>query len=195
MFVPHGLGYPGKMDEQALLRTLTKVVNTLADRRVEFAVAGGCAVYARGGPPSDHDVDVFVHEQDARSAQRALAETGMRPEDPPEDWLLKVYDGDVLVDLVFRPNHRTDMTALLGRAETMRIGPARAPVIDATDLLVDKLLVLDAHRCDFTPLLHIARDLREQVRWDDVAGQTADSPYAQAFLQLVNALSVTEVRA
>ncbi|NKQ57159.1 nucleotidyltransferase family protein [Amycolatopsis sp. K13G38] len=183
------------MDEHALLRTLTKVVNTLADRRVEFAVAGGCAVYARGGPPSDHDVDVFVHEGDVHRAQRALGEVGMRPADPPEDWLLKAYDEDVLVDLVFRPNHRTDMAALLDRAETMRIGPARAPVISATDLMVDKLLVLDAHRCDFTPLLHIARDLREQVHWDEVATETAESPYAQAFLMLIESLSVTEVRA
>lgn len=187
-------GYPRRMDERALLHTLTKVVNTLAKQHVEFAVTGGCAVYARGGPPSDHDVDVFVQERDARAAQQALVGTGMRAVDPPEDWLLRAYDADVLVDLVFRPNHRTNMAEVLGRAETMRIGSARAPVISATDLLVDKLLVLDAHRCDFTPLLHIARDLREQVDWDMVAKETAESPYAQAFLQLVDGLSVTEVR-
>jgi hypothetical protein len=181
------------MDEAALLHTLTKVVNTLAAADIEFAVAGGFAVYARGGPPSDHDVDVFVREQDAEAAQRALIAEGMRGHEPPEDWLTKVYDGDVLVDIIFRPNQRTNMDELLARAEPMRIGAARAPVIDGTDLMVDKLLVLDAHRCDFTPLLPIARDLREQIDWDRVAKETAESPYARAFLVLVDALSVAEV--
>ncbi|HEX6352091.1 nucleotidyltransferase family protein [Actinophytocola sp.] len=181
------------MDEKTLLYTLTKVVNTLAEAGIDFAVAGGCAVYARGGPPSDHDIDVFVREDEARAAQQALIAAGMRGEEPPEDWLTKVYDGDVLVDIIFRPNHRTDMAELLARAEEMRIGPARARVVTGTDLMVDKLLVLDPHRCDFTPLLPIARDLREQVDWDKVARETASSPYARAFLTLVEALSVAEL--
>lgn len=181
------------MDEKRLLHTLTKVVNTLASASVDFAVAGGCAVYARGGPPSDHDVDVFVREEHVQDARRALVAAGMRAVEPPEDWLTKVYDGDVLVDLVFRPNYRTNMAELLSRAEVMRIGPAMAPVVTATDLMVDKLLVLDAHRCDFTPLLPIARDLREQIDWAQVAVETAESPYAGAFLMLVEALSVAEV--
>jgi Uncharacterised nucleotidyltransferase len=181
------------MDEATLLRTLTKVVNTLAAAGIDFAVAGGCAAYARGGPPSDHDVDVFVREEDAPAARQALMAEGMRGEEPPEDWLTKVYDDDVLVDIVFRPNHRTDMEDLLARAEPMRIGPAYAPVVTGTDLMVDKLLVLGPHRCDFTPLLPIARDLREQIDWARVAEETAESPYARAFLVLVEALDVAEV--
>lgn len=181
------------MDEQTLLRTLTKVVNTLAAQGIDFAVAGGCAVYARGGPPSDHDVDVFLLEDHVEAAQKALADAGMRHEEPPEDWLTKVYDGDVLVDLIFRPNYRSDMAELLARAEPLRVGPALAPVITATDLMVDKLLVLNPHRCDFSPLLYIARDLREQIDWAQVAVETAESPYARSFLILVEALSVAEV--
>ncbi|OLR93311.1 nucleotidyltransferase domain-containing protein [Actinokineospora bangkokensis] len=179
------------MDEPSLLRTLTKVVTTLDAAGIEFAVAGGCAVYARGGPPSDHDVDVFVREDEVRAAQAALVEAGMRPVEPPEDWLTKVYDGDVLVDLVFRPNHR-GVDALLERAEVMRIGSTRAKVLDGTDVLVDKLLVLGPHRCDFAPLLVIARDLREQVDWERVAVEVAESAYAKAFLVLLEELSVIE---
>jgi len=179
--------------DPALLQTLTKVVNTLAAAGIDFAVAGGFAVYARGGPPSDHDVDVFVREQDAPAAQQALLAEGMRAHEPPEDWLTKVFDGDVLVDIIFRPNQRTNMDELLARAEPMRIAAAYAPVVTGTDLMVDKLLVLGPHRCDFTPLLAIARDLREQVDWGQVAVETAESAYAQAFLVLVEALSVAEV--
>ncbi|WP_308431782.1 hypothetical protein [Amycolatopsis acidiphila] len=68
-------------------------------------------------------------------------------------------------------------------------------MVTATDLMVDKLLVLNPHRCDFTPLLLIARDLREQIDWGRVAAETAESPYARSFLMLVEALSVAEVEA
>ncbi|NIH84188.1 nucleotidyltransferase family protein [Amycolatopsis granulosa] len=181
------------MDEQSLLRTLTRVVTTLTAREIPFTVAGGCAVYARGGPPSDHDVDVFLKEEDVAAARAALVAEGMRADDPPEDWLSKVWDGEVLVDLIFRPNYRPVTEETLRRADVMRVGPTMAPVLGGTDIMIDKLLVLDAHRCDLAPLLHIARDLREQVDWERVAKETGESPYAQAFLTLLDSLDVVEL--
>ncbi|QLY34514.1 BON domain-containing protein [Nocardia huaxiensis] len=177
-----------------LLDTLTRVVNTLLDNRIPFAVGGGCAVYARGGPASDHDVDIFVKPADAAQARAVLANSGLRPVDPAEDWLTKVYDGETLVDLIFRPNYRTVTDELLGRASWMRIGPTAAPVVSGTDLMVDKLMVLDPHRLDFTKLLHIARDLREQVDWVRVREETEMSPYARAFLGLLDDLGISDDR-
>ncbi|MBL1074138.1 nucleotidyltransferase [Nocardia sp. 2] len=177
-----------------LLDTLTRVVNALLDNGVPFAVGGGCAVYARGGPASDHDVDIFVKPTDAQHARGVLAEVGLRPVDPAEDWLTKVYDGETLVDLIFRPNYRTVTDELLGRASWMRIGPTAAPVISGTDLMVDRLMVLDPHRLDFTKLLHIARDLREQVDWGQVRAETEMSPYARAFLGLLDDLGISDTR-
>jgi hypothetical protein len=174
-----------------LLHTLTKVCNTLADSGVRFAVGGGCAVYARGGPPSDHDVDIFVKPHDVGAASSALVAAGMRAVHPPEDWLSKVYDGDRLVDLIFRPNFRAVTDAMLDRAAWMRIGPTSALVISATDLVIDKALVLDAHRLDMSVPLQIARDLREQVDWAEVRRATAASPYARALLGLLDDLAIT----
>lgn len=178
--------------EARILRTLTRAVSAIGGCGVRFAVAGGCAVYARGGPPTGHDVDLYVPLDAVPSALHALEVAGMRTVTPPEDWLVKAYDGDVLVDLVFCTNRRPVDDALLDRASWMRIGPTAALVIDATDLMADKLLVLDAHRCDFVPLLQIARDLREQVDWAAVADATAgESPYARAFLQLTDDLGIS----
>nr|WP_306357802.1 MULTISPECIES: metallophosphoesterase [unclassified Nocardia] len=64
-----------------LLDTLTRVVNTLLEDGVPFAVAGGCAVYARGGPATDHDVDIFVKPADAERARTTLTNAGLRPVD------------------------------------------------------------------------------------------------------------------
>ncbi len=181
---------PTSIDQ--LLQALTRVVNTLLEAEIPCAVAGGCAVYARGGPASDHDVDIFVKPADVERARQALARAGLRLVDPPEDWLTKAYDGDTLVDLIFRPNYRTVTDEILSRATWMRIGPAAAPVVAGTDLMVDKLMVLDPHRLDFTGLMHIARALREQVDWPRVREETAVSPYARAFLGLLDDLGITD---
>src|SRR3954471_13507105 len=103
------------MEAEALLQSLTRVVTALTGTDIRFAVAGGLAVYARGGPPSDHDVDLFVKPSDARAASDALVTAGMRAVHPPEDWLTKVYDGDRLIDLVFCPNHRLVTDEFLDR--------------------------------------------------------------------------------
>ena len=50
--------------------------------------------------------------------------------------------------------------------------------------------MLGPHRCDFTPLLRIARDLREQVDWDRVRAETEDNNFAAAFLYLLERLEV-----
>jgi hypothetical protein len=117
-----------------------------------------------------------------------LQDAGMRPVDLPEDWLSTVYDGDILVDLIFAASGREITDEFLDRATPMRVGSAFAPVVSATDLMIDKLNVLDAHRCDFVPMLQITRDLREQVNWAEVGDKTESSPYARAFLGLLDDL-------
>ncbi|MFI9383428.1 nucleotidyltransferase [Kutzneria sp. NPDC052558] len=181
------------MSEQVqLLRSLAIVANTLTAAEVPFALTGGCAVYARGGPATTHDVDVLVREQDVARAVSALVGVGMRAAQTPLDWLAKVYEGDRLIDLLFRPNNLPVTDEVLARAERMRVGPAVMPVATATDLVVDKLLVFSPHRCDFTEVLPIARALREQVDWREVRERTVASPYAEAFLLLLNRLDIEE---
>jgi hypothetical protein len=181
------------VEQKELLRSLAKVANTLRAADVPFALTGGCAVYARGGPPTTHDVDVLVIEEDVPRAVSALVAQGMRAADTPLDWLAKVYDGDRLVDLLHHPNAEPVTAEVLKRAEWMRVGAAEMPVATATDLMIDKLLVFGPHRCDFTEVLPIARALREQVDWQHVADRTVESPYAEAFLLLLKRLDIEEV--
>jgi hypothetical protein len=182
----------GIQDE--LLRTLTKVAKALRTAGIPFALTGGCAGYARGGPASEHDVDLLVREEDAEAAVSALVAAGMRAAEPPEDWLLKVYDGDYLVDLLFRPNEQQVTDEVLACAEDLQVGSVTLPVMPATEVLISKLGVLDGHRCDFSELLPFARALREQIDWDRVRAETADSPYAEAFLVLTERLAIVEPR-
>lgn len=174
-----------------LLRTVTKVSAALHTAGIRFALTGGCAVYARGGPETEHDVDVLVKLSDVDDAVRALVAQGMRAAPPPEDWLTKVYDGDRLVDLLFRPNERPVTDEVLDRSEVMRVGPATMPVQSATDVIIGKLLALGTHRGDLNEPMQSARALREQIDWSRVAVETAESPYAEAFLLLAGRLGVS----
>jgi hypothetical protein len=174
-------------------RTLVRVGTVLRDAGVPFALTGGSAIYARGGPFSEHDVDVLVRPGDVDEAVRTLVEAGMRAADAPEDWLRKVYDGDVLVDLIHRPAELTVTDETLAGADEMQVGPMSAPVAPATDVLAHKLLVLGPHHCDYTWVLPAARALREQVDWRELADRTGHSPYAEAFLLLAERLGISPV--
>lgn len=177
-------------EQQRLLRTLTRVVSALREHGLRFALTGGCAVYARGGPASEHDVDVLIQKSDVGPALEILGEWGMTSQDPAEDWLVKAYDGDLLVDLIHRPNECPVDRELLDRADQVRVGPITAPVMSATYVAVDKLMVLGPHRCDMTELLLVTRALREQIDWQEVCEETEQSPYAEAFLLLAERLEI-----
>ena len=84
---------------ERLLGSMKRAAGALRDAEVPFALGGGLAVWARGGPRTEHDVDFFVKPEDAQRAQTILTSIGMRAERPPEGWLLKAYDGDILIDL------------------------------------------------------------------------------------------------
>src|ERR1700712_5788562 len=86
-----------------LATTLKRVAATLKAADIPFALGGSFAVYAHGGHSSDHDVDFLIREQDREQALAELSKVGFRTEQPPEDWLVKVYDEDRMGDLIFRP--------------------------------------------------------------------------------------------
>jgi hypothetical protein len=178
-------------DEKSLQQTLALVVTTLREAGIRFALMGGAGIYARGGPPTTHDLDVLLCDVDALPARDALVKAGLTAADPPEDWLTKAYCGEWLVDIIFRPNERPCTPETLALAEDIRVGSVTAPVMPASVLIADKLLVMGPHRCDFTEVLPAARALREQVNWDEVRSEVQVSPYAEAFLFLSERLGIS----
>ncbi len=171
---------------EALKRTAV----ALKQADVPFALAGGYAGWALGGPEPEHDVDFVIGEQDVLRAQEALGGAGLRVEQPPEDWLFKVFDGDAMVDLLFRTAGTPVEPELLERAVEVEVESVVMPVLSATDLVVTKMLALSEHSCDYGKVLPSARALREQVDWDHVRTATAHNPYAVALLSLLQSLRV-----
>src|SRR5947209_8644331 len=118
-------------DPQALRTAMKKVAVALKEADVPFALAGGYAAFARGGPESDHDVAFYLRKDAISAAEKALWAEGLRLEHPPEDWLVKVYDGDAMVDLIHTPTDLPVTTDMLDRADEIEADAVAMPVLAA----------------------------------------------------------------
>jgi hypothetical protein len=180
---------PHRVDE-GLATTLKRVASVLKQAEIPFALGGSFAVYAHGGHSSDHDVDFLLREQDKDRALEELAAVGFSVEQPPEDWLVKVFDDGRMVDLIYRPVESPVTDATLRDIVMRPVESINMPVVSASQLMVHKLLSYTQHYCDFATGLPLARSLREQIDWERVRRETAQSPYAEAFLVLLDRLDV-----
>jgi hypothetical protein len=175
-----------------LIESMKRAAAALRDAGVPYMLGGGLAAWARGGPPTEHDVDFFVLPEDSERALDALAEAGMRPERPPEGWLLKAWDGEILVDVIFSPAGGDVDRGYFDRADEMEVMAQRLPVASLGDVLSTKLLALNEQSSDMSSALEIARSLREQIDWGFVRSQTEGSAFARAFFTLVEELGIVE---
>jgi hypothetical protein len=175
-----------------LLGAMKRGAAALRDEGIEFALAGGLAIYARGGPETEHDVDFVLRERDAERALQVLSHAGFRCEKPPEGWLYKVYDeNDAMIDLIFAPNNTPDVVEqILQRATDLEVYAITLKVMSVTDVLATKLLALKEHELDYESVLEIARACREQIDWDVLRTRTRDHPYASAFFTLAGELGL-----
>jgi hypothetical protein len=181
---------PHRVDE-GLAGVLKRVASALKQADIPFALGGSFAVYAHGGHSSDHDVDFLIRERDKEWVLEVLAEAGFTVDQPPEDWLVKVFDDEGrMADLIYRPVESPVTDETLHDTEQLSVESIFIPVVSATQLMIHKLLSYTQHYCDFATGLPVARSLREKIDWDRVRTETAKSPYAEAFLMLLDRLDV-----
>jgi predicted nucleotidyltransferase len=175
---------------ELIKQSLKRGAAALRDADVPFVVGGGLASWARGGPESGHDVDFFVKPDDAERAWKAMEAAGMRLERPPEDWLLKAWDDDVLIDIIFQPSGLEITDELIERAEELEVLAQSMRILSLEDLMVTKLSCLREHEIDYDAHIEIARALRERIDWDDVRRRAPDNPYVRAFFTLAEGLEI-----
>jgi Uncharacterised nucleotidyltransferase len=169
---------------------LKRAAAALRRADVPFLLGGSLASWARGGPESNHDLDLMIRPEDTERALDILREEGMRPERPPEDWLVKAWDGDTLVDLIFAPKGMQIDDDVIARGEERSVLGMDMRVMALEDVLVTKLMAISEHALRFDGPLRMARALREQVDWADVRARTESSPFARAFFVMLEGLDV-----
>jgi hypothetical protein len=175
---------------EELLPTLKKAAVALERHRVRYMLGGSLACWARGGPAVAADLDFMVTQEDAERALAALVERGMREERPPEQWLLKAWDGDHMVDIIFEAAGLPITDEVFARADRLSVEAMSIPVMGLEDVMTTKLRAMNERSLDYEQPVQIARSLREQIDWDEVRARTADSPYAAAFFTLIERLGI-----
>jgi hypothetical protein len=172
---------------------MKRSIAAFREAEVPFLLAGSLAVWAQGGPEKRKDLDFVVKHEDAERAVEALEAIGMRREKPPEDWLLKAWDRDICVDVIFEPLDLPIDDEVLARGQSLNVLAMTIPVMALEDVLYSKLLALSEHYTDYTGLIGLARAVREQVDWDAVRSRTEDkSPFARAFFVMLEGLEILE---
>jgi putative nucleotidyltransferase-like protein len=173
-----------------MVPTLKRSAAALRDAGIPFLVAGGVASWVRGGPDTDHDLDFLIKPEDADQALQALTEAGLRPVIPPEEWLYKAFDGDVMVDLIFHPAGIEITDEVIARGEEREVEAMTMRVMSSEDLLVSKLMAMTEHSINYRSCLEIARSLREQIDFEDVRRRTENSPFGRAFFVIAEGLGI-----
>jgi hypothetical protein len=173
-----------------MLAVLKKAVGVLSDADIPFALAGSMACWALGGPPSRHDVDLALKKSDAERAIEVLSAAGFRVDRPPEGWLYKAWDDDILVDLIWAPMGLTVTDEVLRSTRIINVDAMEMPALSPTDVLTSKLLALNESHLDFEGLLAIVRGVREQVDWAELRRRTEEKPLARSFLYMAGELGL-----
>ena len=184
------MGYQPPEGLVDLVDAMKRAAGAFAAAETPTVLGGGLAAWARGGPVTDHDVDFFVREEHSEAALRALAALGMRTERPSEGWLVKAWDGDVLIDLIHHPAGTPVDDGIFSRATHMDVMAQPLLVASASDILASKILALTEQDPNIRPVLEIARALREQVDWSFLRSRVGDAPFGAAMLTLIERLGI-----
>jgi predicted nucleotidyltransferase len=117
----------------------------------------------------------------------------MKPERPPENWLYKAWDGDILVDVIFEPSGMSVDDAVIERGDTISVMSMDLPVMSLEDVIVTKLNAMTEHyMAGYESLLDMARALRERIDWAQIRRRTAGQPFADAFFVMLDRLRIVE---
>lgn len=181
---------------QMVERTLKRSAAVLDDAEVPFCLIGSMAAWVRGGPESSHDLDYGIRETDIVKAAKALEAAGFTIEVPPEQWLVKAWDGPVgdpastLVDLIYAPSGLPITDEVLARADMLDVLAMEMRVLDATSIARVKMLSLREQHLNMTSLIGTVRSIREQIDWAELREHTMGNPYAEGFLVMCERLGL-----
>lgn len=182
----------GSAPAEQLLKAMMDVAAVLRNAEVPYLLAGSFAVWARGGPAHDTDLDFAIKPADVDRAVDALEAAGMERKPTPEEWLRKVCDGDVQVDLIYNPAGLEIDDEVLERGDDIEVNGMTFRVMAIDDVMTTKLFAFKEHYLDYESTLEMARMVREQIDWDELRRRCEGYAYAKPFFTLAEELGVVE---
>ena len=163
-------------DDTTFRAVLSDVVEALEEEGVPYLAIGGLATATYGRPRPTKDIDVFVKPEDAERSMKALEAAGFSTEVPKEDWLLKAYKDDVLVDVIFRIHNSIYLDdEMVARAKRHHLKGTALKVVPAEDFIVMQACTHseDTPHYWYNALTVIAGS---QIDWDYVVRRSSHGP-------------------
>jgi predicted nucleotidyltransferase len=182
----------GSAPKEQLLDAMMHVAAALRDAEVPYLLAGSFAVWARGGPAHDTDLDFAIKSGDVERAVEALVDAGLEHRPTPEEWLEKVCEGEVQVDLIYNPAGLRIDDQVMARGDDIEVNGMTFRVMAIDDVMTTKLFAFKEHYLDYASTLEMARMVREQIDWDELRRRCGDYAYAKPFFTLAEELGVIE---
>ena len=138
------------------------VAASLRDAEIPYLLAGSFAVWARGGPAHDTDLDFAI-----------------KPD-------------DVQVDLIYNPAGLAIDDDVMERGDDIEVNGMTFRVMAIDDVMTTKLFAFKEHYLDYESALEMARAVREQIDWGELRHRCEDYAYAKPFFTLAEELGVAE---
>lgn len=163
-------------DDETFRSVLDDVVRALEDEDVPYLAIGGLATATYGRPRPTKDIDVFVKPEDAERSLKALEQAGFSTEEPKEDWLLKAYKDDVLVDVIFRIHNSIYLDDdMIAKGRRHQLKGTTIKVVPAEDFIVMQACTHseDTPHYWYNALTVIANS---EIDWDYVIRRSSHGP-------------------
>ncbi len=157
-------------------RVLGETVTAMEESGVKYLFIGGIASGGRGRPRSTHDIDLFVMQDEAELALRALAKHGFQIEKTDPSWLYKGWKENILVDVIFKSKGEIYLDSeMYRRGGFAEFHGKSLRLVAPEDLLIIKAVAHSelnpGHWHDATALLsHATMD------WDYLIGRARRAP-------------------
>ncbi|HYP22737.1 MAG TPA: nucleotidyltransferase [Actinomycetota bacterium] len=170
-------GIKRESDDDATFRAvLSDVVQAVEDEGLPYLAIGGLATATYGRPRPTKDIDVFVKPEDAERCVKTLESGGFSTEDPKEDWLLKAYKDDVLVDVIFRIHNSIYLDDdMIARGRRQELKGTTIKVVPPEDFIVMQACTHseDTPHYWYNALTVIASS---EIDWDYVIRRSSHGP-------------------
>jgi hypothetical protein len=149
-------------------RFYADALRALARSRVPFMIGGAYAlrVYA-GIVRHTKDLDVFCTRRDHARVVRTLAKSGERVHREDPTWIVKVFRGDLFIDVIYSSGNGICAVDQLWfeHARPARLLGSRVRLIPPEEMIWSKAFVQDRYRFDGADIAHIMRRQGRTLDW------------------------------
>ena len=140
----------------------------LERERVPFMVGGAFALALYTGiARNTKDFDVFVKATDVDLTLNVFQRHGYRTEKTHPHWLAKVFQGEDLIDIIYRGGNGLCEVdeSWLARAPTQEVLGVRAKICAPEEIIWMKAYIMERERYDGADVAHLLLNCAEQIDW------------------------------